>query len=389
MRKPYERVAQLALVLLGIGSVLAILVVDSSAAPGCSAHDSNTRFSVQHSSVAPRIQKITDDVLAGGMQTSQSVKGLIVVQRISTGELVAVASQEGPNNGKCFYGQAEAFRAWEPGSVMKPLITAAALDEGKLTLEDSFYNVGRLRIGDDEIVNAVNIPKGYYTYKDMVEKSINLGAVAALQRLSDEDKIDTQSRNTWYDYLTNIYGLGRPTGAYDHEQPGYIPAPNNRQSTNTRYAYTSFGIGLTVTPVQLTSAYAALVNNGIYNTPTLQQADTANSSTAKVSRISPGVSEAIRSVLVSTAKSSNSAALREGYVIGGKSGTGPSADDTGTYQFYRSVGTYIGFVGKSDPEYIVLIKLDEPKTADTFASGTAAKIWASYVGKLIDAGQVQ
>ncbi len=332
------------------------------------------------------MQSTADQLLSKGMKSSGSAKGLVVVQRISTGEITAIASQEGADNKKCFEGQAEAFRAWEPGSVIKTLTATAALNEHRLSLKDTFYNQAQLRIGDDLVVNALNIPRDDYSYQDMISQSINLGAIEALKRLSDHGQIDDQSRATWHGYLTEKYMFGQPTGVYEYEQPGYVPGLDNPLGTDARYARTSFGVGLTVTPIQLATAYAMVVNDGLYVPPTLTVRDSAPVVSRQV--IAPEVSRTARNMLQTAAVMSNYAAVREGYVIGGKSGTAPSADETGTYQYYRSVGTYIGFAGSVGPEYVVLVKLDEPKDEHTFASRIAANLWAQLVNQLIDTGQI-
>lgn len=382
-----DKLSRWAAIIIGTICLVVLLLFDGSAKYQCQAAGHANQPSVGSSStIEPDTQLMADNMLAQDMEKSKSSKGLIVVQRIATGEITTIASQQGDNNRKCFDGRAEAFRAWEPGSVMKPLTVTAALNERKLSLNDTFYNPGQVRIGDDLIVNAPNIPKDHYTFQRVITKSINLGAVEALKRLSDRGQIDAQSRQTWHHYLTDIYKFGQPTGAFKFEQSGYVPGLHGPLSTNARFAQTSFGIGLTATPVQLTTAYAMLLNKGVYVAPTLQKA--APETGEKQSVIAPDVSQTAKQMLQAATAVNNYEAVHEGYEVGGKSGTAPSADQTGTYQYREGIGSYIGFVGKTSPEYIVLVKLDEPKTDDVFASSVAARLWASFVSQLIVSGQI-
>lgn len=380
-------ILRVGILLLGCAAIFSVLFIRDPAAAHCVGQSSQALPRIETMpSISEPIQRVVEKSLADIVQQSKSTKGLVVVQHIASGRIAAIASQEGADNKKCFNGWAEAFTAWEPGSVMKTLNAATALNERRLSLHDQFYNPGELKFGDDTLLNAINIPKGQYSYQDMISESINIGAVEALKKLSDKDTIDMQARKMWYTYLTERFLFGRPTGAFDHEQPGYIPTPNGYGSTQLRYAFMSFGIGLTLTPVQLTSAYAAVVNQGLYVSPTLEKINPERQNGHHV--ISPETSTTVEQMLETAAKTSNQTALRPGYIIGGKSGTGPSSDLTGTYQYHNSIGTYIGFIGKSSPEYLVLMKLDEPKVVDTLAGAVAAKAWAKVTGQIIDTGLI-
>lgn len=374
-----------ALILLaGLGSVLCILGFKDPGKAGCVGMDTGEVNNIgTFSSINKSTQDLVQNSLANIVQESQSTRGLVVVQQVATGRIVTIAAQEGKADTKCFGGWTEAFKSYEPGSVMKPLAASAALNEHRMTLSDQFYNPGKLRFGDVTLLNAINIPARDYSYQDMVSQSINIGAVEALKRLSDKQAIDIQARRTWYDYLTKKFLFGKPTGAYSKEQSGYIPTPEGYSGNQARYAHTSFGIGLTLSPVQLTSAYAAMINRGMYVVPKLQ---VSVMQPPGHQAVSAETSATVIQMLMIAAETSNQPALRPGYVIGGKSGTAPSSDLTGTYQYYNSIGTYIGFIGKTKPEYVVLMKLNEPKESDTLAGKAAAMAWAKTTGQIIDSG---
>lgn len=367
-------------------SVSAIMVllfaVDSRyVADTCSEVFSDNREISRSTTIVPVIQGQAQANIEELVARTNAKKGLILIQHIESGELRAIAAANGTRGG-CFYNQAEAFRQWEPGSVVKSLTVAAAIDEGRIKPSDSFYNSGSRRFGDTLIANALNIERGSYTFQDMLSQSINLGAIAALESLSDSKTIDIQAKQTWYRYMTERFGFGQVTEAYWGEDTGYLPDPKSPFSTRGRYAFASYGIGFTTTPIQITSAYAALVNKGEYAGPTLWKGDIS----LRYRAVSSQTSTIMTDMLQKTVEKNNAIALRKGYVIGGKSGTGPSADQSGLYQYYRSNGVYVGYVGRSEPEYIVMVKVDEPEDDEVLAGRFAANLWAKQVGNLVDGG---
>ncbi|MCA9329790.1 hypothetical protein KDA11_04040, partial [Candidatus Saccharibacteria bacterium] len=254
-----------------------------------------------------------------------------------------------------------------------------AINEGRLHPDDEFYNAGSRIFGDTIILNAINIAPGMYSYKDMISQSINTGSVAALESLSDNNAIDQQSKQTWYQYMTSVFGFSEYTGAATIEDKGYIPLVDSPFSTQARYAFSSHGIGITVTPMQLTSAYSTLLNHGKYITPKLFSKNNSYRSTL----ITDQTSSTMQHMLFLATERSNTKALHQGYVMGGKSGTGPSADVSGLYQYYRSNGVYVGYVGKDNPEYIVLAKIDEPEDDQVLASRFAADLWTLQINDII------
>jgi cell division protein FtsI (penicillin-binding protein 3) len=228
------------------------------------------------------------------------------------------------------------------------------------------------------------------TLHDVINKSLNTGAVFVLKTLGGGD-INDKARTTWHNYLSNHYMFGKKTGIEQSgEVQGYLSGPNEGYGQSVRYANMAFGQGMTLTPLQLASAYAALLNGGTYYKPTLLNNvdDGGNIKQFKPTIVQKGVvstaaSSQIRDLLQKSLEINNRAAVRAGYVLGAKSGTAQIADSKGNYRTDAYNGAYVGFLGGDSPEYIIMVRLDEPKTPG-FASTEAAKTWAEISNKLID-----
>ncbi len=148
----------------------------------------------------------------------------------------------------------------------------------------------------------------------------------------------------------------------------------------------SFGQGLTVTPLQLAGAYAALVNGGVYYQPTLVSAidDQQNKPITKQGAvISPESSAQIKNILKTALENNNKNAVRAGYELGAKTGTAEIADGSGNYKKDDYNGVYVGFISGQDKNYIMVVRLDEPKSA-RFASSEAATTWTDISNKILD-----
>lgn len=265
--------------------------------------------------------------------------------------------------------------SWEPGSVMKTLTLAAALDRGNITTSDSFYDRGVTTAGGRSILNVFHDLPSQVTVPDILINSLNTGAVHLL-RSFDSDSLSLKSRDIWHDYLTSRYHFG--------DGIGYVPNPEKGPDLEYRYATTSFGIGITVSPLQLASAYAAVVNGGIYYAPYTHPKEQA----ATPSRsLKESTSVQMQTLLQQALTINNPAALHSGYRLGGKSGTAPIAQNDGTYMTGIDSGSYIGYIEHGDKKYVLLIRIDNPQVTE-IASHHTARVWASTVQKMIKQQQL-
>jgi len=344
------------------------------------------------------MQKMVEDILKTGVERTRSVRGSAIIMEANTGAIKAMAnfptydpSSFDKVSDQSIFQNAAVSMPWEPGSVMKPLLVSAAFNEGTATPETSYYEPGYVEIDDRTITNSTPWAPQTTTVKDVLYNSLNTGAVFVEKTLGGGE-INDQARQTWYDYLVNHYRFSKKTGVEQSgEATGYVGGPFDGYGLNVRYANMAFGQGVMITPIQLVAAYAAIINGGTYYQPTLAAAQDANGrvkgTEPKVvaqNIISAAASSLIKDILKTTLEINNKQAIRSGYVLGGKSGTAQVADANGNYKTDVYDGAYIGYIGGADgPKYIMLVRLDEPKTPG-FASAEAYKVWDEISNKLIN-----
>lgn len=345
-----------------------------------------------------RLQRIVEEQLKAGVERTQSKQGSAIIINPNDGQIKAMANyptfdpaQYATQTDQAVFTNTAISSAWEPGSVMKPIMLATALQEGAVTRATSFFDPGFKKISDTTVTNAINFGARTMTMDDILTKSLNTGAVHLIQSLGG-GQITDASRQKWYTYLTEHFMFKRPTGIeLANEQSGtIIPPEENGAGINVTYANMSFGQGLTITPMQLAAAYAALVNGGQYYQPTViaetNENGTVTKQPAKVSNaqvVSPEVSAQVKDILRKTLEENNQPALRSGYLLGAKSGTAEVSDGQGNYRSDLYNGAYVGYIEGKKLEYVMVVRLDEPKTSG-FASRQAAIIWADISNELLN-----
>jgi cell division protein FtsI (penicillin-binding protein 3) len=282
-----------------------------------------------------------------------------------TGEILAMANVPGynPNNpsdaGERGARNRAIADAYEPGSIMKTVTFSAAFDAGKLRPEDRFdcqlgqMQVGKYHVRDDH-------PKGVLTAAEVFKYSSNIGTVKIARRIGRETLARAIDR----------LGFGRPTG---------VGLPGERRGTvrpashwgEIELATQAFGQGLTVTPLQMATAYAAIASGGIYHPPKLAvrfvnpdghsepvpqsadarpQARVLSESTARTMlTIMQGVTED------GTAK----LAAIPGYPVAGKTGTAQKVSN-GRYDPNKYLAAFVGIVPADNPRVVIAVMVDEP-----------------------------
>jgi len=356
-----------------------------------------------------QIQQYTQTALKKGVKASEAISGSAIVMDPNSGRIIAMANY--PTFEQEKYSKVPADEAsrylnrvvtdgYEAGSVVKPFTMAAALNEGAVSPGTTYYDSGRVKVGDREIENAGNTGGVDRTMTEVIQKSVNTGVVYAFQQLGGGD-INRQARDTLYEYFINRYGLGNITGiAQSLEAPGQVFSPDHPEGNDVRYANMTFGQGMTVSMVQLVSAYSSLVNGGTYYKPYLidQRIDTRSGDIAHAEPtalrddvISDKTSRQIVSMMEKVVKLGGGAvAKRDGYRIGGKTGTSQVLEADGTYSEFREVGTFIGYGASDDKiDYVIMIRVDEPKIGGYAGTVAAAPIFADISNFIIDNQQIQ
>lgn len=345
------------------------------------------------------IQKQLEDILKQGLDRAKSLSGSAIIMNVNTGEVKAVANYPTFNptdfskqTDTSVFNNSAFSSALEPGSVMKPLTLASALNQGVVSANSTYYDPGFVRIGDAVVTNVEEAGgAGTRSMRDILQKSLNTGATYLLQQMGG-GSLNEKGRTAWYDYMSGHYKFGQKTGIESYEETGVIPDPKNGDGLNIRFANSAFGQGMTLTPLQLAAALSSVVNGGTYYKPSLvDKFVEANGNEQDVlpkvlrqSVVSNQVSEIIRDYMKFVVDNNNLPAVRDGYNIGGKTGTAQISKPGGGYYEDKYNGMYLGFVGGDKPEYVVVVRVNEPKIAGYAGSRAAGPIFADLSNMLIN-----
>lgn len=355
------------------------------------------------------LQQRLEEVLKRGLDNAKSSSGGALVLNVKTGEIKAMANF--PTYSPADYAKIEDASVFnnnvvsaplEVGSIMKPLTAAAAINEGVVNRNTSYFDPGYFVVDEAKITNIEEVGgAGTKTVQDIIQQSLNTGATWLLMQMGGGE-INEKARNTWHTYMTTKYNFGKATGVEQgYESGGTIPDPNDGFGLNIQYANTSFGQGMTATPLQMASAFASIINGGTYYKPTLVDkvidsegnVDDKQPQVVNDNVVSDATSNEIRGILEYAFSKNYSfygmSNLRPQYSMGGKTGTAQVPAPDGTYYEDRFNGTFLGFVGGDEPEYIVAVRVDEPKIGGYAGAKAAAPIATEMLNILIDSYNVQ
>lgn len=350
------------------------------------------------------MQRQLEDILKAGLDHAKSKSGSALIIETKTGAVKAIANYPTYNPGDfskvedpIVFQNAAVSVPLEVGSIMKPLTTAAAIDQGVVTKNTSYYDPSRFKVDDATVTNIEEDGgAGTRTVSDILQLSLNTGATWLLMQMGG-GSINEKARVAWYDYMTNHYGFGSKTGIEQgYEADGYIPDPKNGYGLNITYANTAFGQGMTATPLQMAAALSAIVNGGTYYKPHL--VDKVIGTDGKVTRspaytvrkdvVKPSVSKDMKDLMEYVFTKNHALysmpIIPKGYSVGGKTGTAQIAIKGGGYYENKFNGTFMGFVGGRDPQYVIVTRVNEPAIAGYAGSQAAAPIFSSLATMLIN-----
>lgn len=329
-------------------------------------------------SVDRGLERGVEELAAKAIDETAATHASVLVMDPNTGKVVTMANL--PNYDPANYGDVDdASRylnyttevPYEPASTCKSFSFAAAINEGLMTPETTYFNQGYEIIDDWKIQNAEQRSMLYGTInmRTALYWSLNTGSIYALKLLGgDPSSINQAGREKLYDYYHNKFRLGQITGIELVEAEGFIPDPNEGWGRDSVYANMTFGQNLGITMVQTATAFSAVVNGGYWRTPTIVAGNLENDEVVPIETervedkiLSDETSAMMREMLVNNRDYKVRGGIdRAGYSVGGKSGTAQvikngAYDDT----MSETVGTYIGFVAPKDgmPEYVIMVKM--------------------------------
>lgn len=283
--------------------------------------------------------------------------GTIIVMDPKTGKLLTLASQPDfdPNRYRessiaNFVNPAFAH-VYEPGSVMKGMTMASAIDAGAVTPTTTYVDTGSITRDRRTVHNFDDTVYGKVTMTNVIERSINTGSVFAAEQLGRERFVEYMER----------FGFGsRAEVGAPEEVTGSLTNLTKRDTKAIDLATASFGQGTAVTPLQMINAYAALANRGVRMTPSFLADETPKVAERVVTE---ATADAVLRMMES-AVNVNKIAVIPGYRMAGKTGTALIPDfEKGGYSD-ALIHTFVGTAPVSDPRFVILAKLDRPQVGE-------------------------
>lgn len=334
------------------------------------------------------VQALAEEELARSVRDYQAEGGTIIVMDPRTFEILALASlpnyhpgsyYEFCTEGMLLFDDPAVSRQYEPGSVFKVLTVAAAVDAGLASSDTVYEDRGLIEVGGQAIENAFHEAYGQQTVADVLIKSLNVGAAWLSTQVGPE---------RFYRYL-QAFGIGRHTLVdLAGEVPGTLWLPRDFEHWHdSNLGTNAFGQGVAVTPLQMIAAVATVANDGARLRPHILHQrispDGGVSTSQPVTEeqaIAPQTANLVAEMMVRVVEEGVPEARVAGYRIAGKTGTA-QIPIPGGYASEGTITTFVGFGPVPDPQVIILVKLDRPKTS-SWAHDTAAPAFQRLAERL-------
>jgi len=326
------------------------------------------------------IQFATDRILEDLIKYREASKGTIIVMEVKTGRILALANTPTFNlNDFSDIEDYSIFRnfateeRYEPGSVIKPFTMAVGLDIDKVTPDTTYIDKGYYEVGGFHLTNYRNEVHGKSTMRDVLERSINTGAIFV------SEKVGSENLRKYF----KKFGFANTTGVdLPLEISGDLSNLEYPKSNPTYSATASYGVGISVTPMELIKAYTAIANKGHLVTPYLVESTrdkAGNRTTLMLTEslsdfpqvIKQETAETLTSMLIGVIENGfGGNAKVKGYSLAGKTGTSYVALEDKKGYSDDVIHTFVGFFPASNPEYIILVKMNKPQWGKEAASYT-------------------
>lgn len=314
-----------------------------------------------HLTIDRNIQAEAHDILIDLIKNHSAKGGTIIVQEPLTGKILTLENQISFDPNEYQKANVSDFlntslqAVYEPGSVLKIITMALALDAHKITKDTTYIDSGEVTLNGKTIKNWNHKAYGLTTMTQIIEKSINTGAVFVERQLG---------HNAYRAGLTK-FGLGEKLGInLPGELSGSLKNLYKKSISDVDFATASFGQGISLTPLQLINAVSAIANSGVLMRPYITD-DTKPKKIRNV--ISSVAAEQVKDMMVSAVDKAKIASINN-YSIAGKTGTAQIPDLINGGYKEKFIHTYVGFAPANDPKFVVLIKLDDPVGAEVAAS---------------------
>jgi cell division protein FtsI/penicillin-binding protein 2 len=338
------------------------------------------------------VQFKAEEIAKATKEIHQADSVSIIVLDPSTGAVRAMANS--PSFNPNTYNQAEDIsiyvnptvsNGYEPGSVFKAFTMAAALDAEVVSPDKTYEDHGSVSIDGYTIKNSDGKSHGIQTMTQVLEESLNTGIIFVQDQLGAKKFLDK----------IRDFGFGKPSGIeLPAEAPGNLS--NLVGGGDIHYATAAYGQGITVTPLQLARGYAIIANGGRAVDPYLlgeirypDGREESFSGGLGDRVVSSRAANTLGAMLVSVVENGHGKrAGVSGYYIAGKTGTAQVAKpNQAGYDPDVTIGTFAGFGPIEDPKFVIVVRVDNPKTVK-FAESTAAPAFGELAQFLLNYYQV-
>jgi len=322
-------------------------------------------------SIDLRLQYLAYRSLKAAIKTHEARSGSIVVLDVKTGEVLAIVNQPtyNPNDRSQFVAERYRNRAitdiFEPGSSIKPLVVAAALESGQFRPSSTVDTApGYVTVGAKKIEDSQNL--GRVSLTTVLARSSNVGVTKLAMTLEPDQLWDTMMQ----------FGFGAlTTSGFPGESAGMLTHFNHWQPISQ--ATLAYGYGVSVTPLQLAQAYAVIGDDGSMRPISLVGLDQPNEGEQVISK---DTAVAVRRMLEEVVRpgGTGTKASVDGYRIAGKTGTAWKFA-TGGYSEDKYISIFAGLAPASDPRLATVVVIDEPHGELYYGSDVAAPVFADVM----------
>ncbi len=328
-----------------------------------------------HLTIDRNIQSQAEYLLEEAVQQHKASGGTFVVEDPSTGAILALANIPNfdPNSYWQYpiqsFGNPAVQSIFEPGSIMKPITMAAALDAGAVQSSTEYYDSGKLVLNGHTILDWDHKAHGWTDMTTVIADSLNIGAAFVENKLGDA---------AFMKYL-NAFGFDVKTGIdLPGEVVGSLHQLTRNQTQPIDWATASFGQGVSATPIRMLEAISGIANHGIMMQPHID----ADEKPKEVRRVVSVTAAEETAVMMEHDVMHGKLAEISGYTVAGKSGTAQVPNlKTGGYT-NQVIDSYIGFAPALNPKFVALIVLYKPAGAPL--SGIVVPYWQQLASFMLN-----
>jgi len=334
------------------------------------------------------IQRVAETELDRALKEHRADSGVVIVMDPKTGALLAVVSRPAADPTKLDLNDPKlpdltrnrAFSdLYEPGSTFKIITLAAALESGRVGTGETYYCPGYVKVGPWTIWMWNYTAMGPSNLVDFIRYSCNVGAVHLSRRTGPED---------FYRVVRDFGFTERLNPEFRSEVAGHVKLPADPTWSEVDLATNAFGQALSVTPLELATAVAAVANGGVLMRPYLVKEVRGPDGVRRFEPtpirrvVSEDTARKVTSLLVEAVnKGSSPTAIVPGYKLAGKTGTAQVPEGSG-YSKTKYVASYIGYLPADDPRLLILVKIDNPKDVP-WGTTVAAPVFREVASKAL------